>query len=60
MSETTKDQSVETLRTIALILLIGLHASEDFYPKIYEYILYSLDYLRVNAKKVVMMKKENI
>ena len=47
MSETTKDQSIETLRTIALILLIGLHVSEDFYPKIYEYILYSLDYLRM-------------
>lgn len=47
MSETSKDQAVETLRAIALILLVGFHAAEEHYPKIYEYILYSFNYIRM-------------
>ncbi|MEY3219330.1 MAG: hypothetical protein RIT27_687 [Pseudomonadota bacterium] len=47
MSETTKDQSVETLRGIALILLVGFHAVEEGYPQIYEYFIYSFNYVRM-------------
>jgi|WetSurMetagenome_2_1015567.scaffolds.fasta_scaffold44507_2 glucans biosynthesis protein C len=47
MSETSKDQAVETLRAIALILLVAFHSAETYYPKIYEYILYSFNYIRM-------------
>lgn len=47
MSETSKDQSIETLRGIALVLLVAFHAVEDSYPLIYEYFIYSFNYVRM-------------
>lgn len=48
-----KDASVETLRSLALILLVAFHSIESYYPGGYDYFSYSFLYFRMPLFTVI-------